>query len=81
MDNGATTPTAPEVLEVMKPYFTDVFGNASSFHSFGREARNAITEARDSVAKLIGADDSREIVFTSGGTCLLYTSPSPRDQA
>jgi len=68
MDNGATTPTAPEVLEVMKPYFTDVFGNASSFHSFGREARNAITEARDSVAKLIGADDSREIVFTSGGT-------------
>jgi cysteine desulfurase len=68
MDNGATTPTASEVLEVMKPYFTDVFGNASSFHSFGREARNAITEARDSVAKLIGADDSREIVFTSGGT-------------
>jgi cysteine desulfurase len=68
MDNGATTPTDPEVLEAMKPYFTDIFGNASSFHSFGREARNAITEARDSVAKLIGADDSREIVFTSGGT-------------
>jgi len=68
MDNGATTPTAPEVLETMKPYFTDIFGNASSFHSFGREARNAITEARDNVAKLIGADDSREIVFTSGGT-------------
>ncbi|WP_218059077.1 cysteine desulfurase NifS [Orenia metallireducens] len=68
MDNGATTPTDPEILEAMKPYFTDIFGNASSFHSFGREARNAITEARDSVAKLIGADDSREIVFTSGGT-------------
>ncbi|TDX47989.1 cysteine desulfurase [Orenia marismortui] len=68
MDNGATTQTDVEVLEAMRPYFTDIFGNASSFHSFGREARNAVTEARDKVASLISADNSTEIIFTSGGT-------------
>ncbi|GAB6100343.1 cysteine desulfurase NifS [Halanaerocella petrolearia] len=68
MDNAATTKIDPQVLEVMKPYFEEVYGNPSSFHSFGREARNAITEARDSVAKLIGADKSKEVIFTSGGT-------------
>ena len=68
MDNAATTATDPAVLEAMEPYFTDVYGNPSSFHSFGREARNAVREARDKVAELIGADESKEIVFTSGGT-------------
>ncbi|MGM0502271.1 MAG: cysteine desulfurase NifS [Bacillota bacterium] len=68
MDNAATTATDPEVLEAMKPYFTEIYGNPSSFHAFGRNARNAVTEARDKVADLIGADESREIIFTSGGT-------------
>ncbi|GAB6138275.1 cysteine desulfurase NifS [Halanaerobaculum tunisiense] len=68
MDNAATTKTDPSVLEAMEPYFGKMYGNPSSFHSFGREARNAITEARDSVADLIGADKSKEVIFTSGGT-------------
>ena len=68
MDNAATTATDPAVLEAMEPYFTEIYGNPSSFHSFGREARTAVREARDEVADLIGADDAKEIVFTSGGT-------------
>ncbi|SJZ72859.1 cysteine desulfurase NifS [Selenihalanaerobacter shriftii] len=68
LDNAATTSTAPEVLEAMKPYFTEKFGNASSVHSFGRENRNVVEDAREKVADLINADDSAEIVFTSGGT-------------
>ena len=68
MDNAATTKTDPEVIKAMKPYFTEIYGNPSSFHSFGRAARNAVTEARDKVASLIGADEAREVIFTSGGT-------------
>ncbi|MCK8815988.1 cysteine desulfurase NifS [Natroniella sulfidigena] len=68
MDNGATTPVDREVIKAMEPYFDQLYGNPSSFHSFGREARNAITEARDEVAQLICADEAKEIVFTSGGT-------------
>jgi len=67
MDHAATTPTAPEVLDVMLPYFSDNYGNASSLHSFGREAREAIEDARFKVARLINAEPS-EIYFTSGGT-------------
>ena len=67
LDYAATTPTHPEVVKVMLPYFTDVFGNPSSIHSYGQEARGAIEEARVKVADLIGAK-SEEIVFTSGGT-------------
>lgn len=67
MDHAATTPLAPEVLEAMNPYFTDLYGNASSLHSFGREAREAIEDARAKVAGLINAEPS-EIYFTSGGT-------------
>lgn len=67
LDYAATTPTHPEVLKAMLPYFTDVFGNPSSIHSYGQEARAAVDEARAKVAKLIGAR-SEEIVFTSGGT-------------
>ena len=67
LDYAATTPTHPEVVAAMLPYFTDTFGNPSSIHSFGQEAKGAIEEARDKVAALIGAK-SDEIVFTSGGT-------------
>jgi len=67
LDYAATTPTHPQVVEAMLPYFGDIFGNPSSIHSFGQEAKAAIEEARDQVAALIGAR-REEIVFTSGGT-------------
>lgn len=67
LDYTATTPTHPEVAKTMLPYFTDVFGNPSSIHSYGQEGKGAIEEARVKVAELIGARDE-EIVFTSGGT-------------
>jgi cysteine desulfurase len=67
LDYAATTPAHPEVVRAMLPYFTDVFGNPSSIHSYGQEAKGAIEEARARVAGLIGARDE-EIVFTSGGT-------------
>ena len=67
LDYAATTPTHPEVVAAMLPYFTDTFGNPSSIHSFGQEAKGATEEARDKVAALVGAR-SDEIVFTSGGT-------------
>jgi len=67
LDHGATTPLRPEVLEAMKPYLTDLFGNPSSLHVFGREVRKGLEEAREKVAAAIGAEE-REIVFTSGGT-------------
>jgi cysteine desulfurase len=66
-DHAATTPTHPEVVKTMLPYFTDTFGNPSSIYSCGQEARAAIEEARTKVAELIGAR-SEEIIFTSGGT-------------
>ena len=67
LDNAATTPTHPDVWKAMRPFLRDSFGNPSSMHSAGQEARVAIEEARDKVASLIGAG-SEEIVFTSGGT-------------
>ena len=67
LDYAATTRTRPEVIEAMLPYFTEAFGNPSSIHSFGQEAKGAMEEARDRVAALIGARRV-EIVFTSGGT-------------
>jgi len=67
LDYAATTPTHPEVLAAMLPYFTEAFGNPSSIHSHGQEAKQALEEARDKVAALIGAE-SEEIVFTGSGT-------------
>ena len=67
LDHAATTPVRPEVVEVMGLYFVDSFGNPSSAYSYGAEAREAVADARDKVARLIGAS-SDEIVFTSGGT-------------
>ncbi len=67
MDHSATTPVAPEVLEAMLPYFSLRFGNASSLHSFGLEAREALEASREKVAGMLGARPE-EIVFTSGGT-------------
>ena len=67
MDHGATTPLREEALEAMLPYLKEKFGNPSSIHSFGREARKAINEVREKTARALGADPE-EIFFTSGGT-------------
>ncbi|KFZ43932.1 MULTISPECIES: cysteine desulfurase family protein [Anoxybacillus] len=67
LDHAATSPVHPEVVEAMVPYMTTYFGNPSSIHSFGRETRRALDEARETMAKTIGAK-ANEIVFTSGGT-------------
>src|ERR1700684_1917886 len=67
LDNNATTPVLPEVLEAMLPYYGEHFGNASSIHHHGQETRGAVERARESVAALLGCKAS-EIVFTSGGT-------------
>ncbi|HLR06617.1 MAG TPA: cysteine desulfurase family protein [Pyrinomonadaceae bacterium] len=67
LDHSATTPSDPRVVEAMLPYLTERFGNASSVHSFGQEARAAVDRARRQVAAFVGAR-ANEIVFTSGGT-------------
>ncbi len=67
MDANATTPLLPEVLEAMRPYLMEQFGNASSVHQQGQRARGAVERARVQVAKLVGVSPA-EIVFTSGGT-------------
>ncbi len=67
MDHAATTSTDVEVVKEMEPYFSLKYGNPNSIHSFGQEARDAVEEAREKIAHLIGANPS-EIVFTAGGT-------------
>ena len=68
LDNAATTAVSPEVLEAMLPYFTQVWGNASSIHGFGRDAKRAIETARRQVMKALNAAAPQEIYFTAGGT-------------
>lgn len=67
MDHSATTPVDPEVFDAMRPFFSESYGNASSIHLYGQNARRAVETAREQVAKLIHASP-QEIVFTSGGT-------------
>ena len=67
LDNNATTRVDPAVREAMLPYFAEQYGNPSSTHRFGQDARQAVEESRVQVAGLIGCDP-KEIVFTSGGT-------------
>lgn len=67
LDHSATTPVDTEVAKLMMTYYTEKYGNPSSVHSFGREAKEALENAREQVAKLLGAQPS-EIAFTSGGT-------------
>ncbi|MEX1183896.1 MAG: cysteine desulfurase family protein [Gemmatimonadota bacterium] len=67
LDHAATTPMRPEVREAMAPYFDERFGNPSSMHRWGRQARNALEQARERVAGALGAA-RRDVVFTGGGT-------------
>jgi cysteine desulfurase len=67
VDNNATTKVAPEVVEAMMPYFSELYGNPSSMHFFGGQVQRKVNEAREQVADFLGADPS-EIVFTSCGT-------------
>src|SRR5947207_1222251 len=67
LDNNATTPTLPAVWEAMRPYLTDTFGNPASAHRVGRRARQALEDARERTAALLGAQPD-EVIFTSGAT-------------
>lgn len=67
MDHAATTPVLPEVVEAMLPFFSEKYGNPSSVYSLAQEARQALEEARNTIAEVLGASP-REIIFTSGGT-------------
>ena len=67
LDYAATTPVDPAVLRAMQPYFSDIFGNAGSLHSFGQEASAALDVSRETIAKELGAD-FRDVIFTSSAT-------------
>ena len=88
LDQAATTALYPEALKAMMPYLTEAYGNPSSQHPKGQEAARALIMAREQAARALSVHPS-EITFTGGGsesdnqaliTCLLYTSPSPRDR-
>ncbi|MBI5300424.1 MAG: cysteine desulfurase NifS [Deltaproteobacteria bacterium] len=68
LDNNATTKPHPDVLSALLPFYTELWGNPSSIHHFGSQVTKHVDHARDQVARLIGAQKSNEIIFTSGGT-------------
>lgn len=68
LDNNATTKVAPEVMEAMLPYFTELYGNPSSMHTFGGQVAKSLKKAREGVASILGAASGDEILFTSCGT-------------
>ncbi len=68
LDHNATTPLHPEVLAAMTPFLTERFGNPSSLHAWGQEARQALEQARTTVARALGSGDKDSVVFTAGGT-------------
>jgi cysteine desulfurase len=68
LDNNATTRVAPEVFEAMRPYLAELYGNPSSAHTFGREMRRPVEQAREQVAEALGASSANEIIFTSCGS-------------
>ncbi len=68
LDYNSTTPTAPEVIAAMAPFFADNFANPFNLHRFGQRARGPVDEAREKVAALLGADSPEEIIFTAGGS-------------
>ena len=72
-DYASTTPTDPEVVKAMEPYYFEQFGNASSPHAFGRRARKATETAREQLASLIGANPT-EIIFTSYGSMTVFVA-------
>jgi cysteine desulfurase len=76
LDYAATTPTDPKVLKAMEPFFFGKFGNPSSIHTFGQEAKKAIEDSRERLASFLGAKHPDEIIFTSGGTesnnCVIF---------
>ncbi|MFA5160855.1 MAG: cysteine desulfurase NifS [Elusimicrobiales bacterium] len=67
-DNNATTAAAPEAVEAMRPFFGEIYGNASSMHEFGGQAQKFVRRAREQVAALLGAPDAGDVIFTSCGT-------------
>src|SRR5580704_8735751 len=73
LDNNATTQPAPQVVEAMLPYLTELYGNPSSVHRFGQRARQAIDEARARIAALVRCSES-ELLFTGGGTEAINTA-------
>src|ERR1700691_3817068 len=68
LDHQSATPVLPEVLDAMKPFFTEAFGNPSSLHQHGLRARDALDDARAKIARLINAESPADIIFTSDGT-------------
>ncbi|HXI52893.1 MAG TPA: cysteine desulfurase family protein [Candidatus Saccharimonadales bacterium] len=68
LDHQAATPLLPEVLEAMRPYFSDAYGSASSIHQHGLRARDALARAREQIAAFVNAESPEEIIFTSDGT-------------
>jgi len=68
LDNNATTPLAPEVLDAMLPYFKGKYGNASAIYAAGREAKKALEESRETIAGIVGAASPESICFTGSGS-------------